>query len=82
MRAIFIGGHPLAQVRLGHFVLNFNTVMENGGNSRVKLALKPPTFSARGTTLLGWSMEFVSSRLLAANDTASPSDSIFGAPLI
>ena len=61
-----------AQVRLRHFVFNFNTVTEYGGNSRAKLAPKPSTFSVRGTTLFGSSMELVSSRLLAARTTASP----------
>ncbi len=65
-----------------HFDFNFMTVMEYAGSSRVKSALKPLAFDVRGTIFRGSSREFVSSRLLAARDTTSPSGSIFSAPLI
>lgn len=66
----------------GYFVFNFKTVMEYGGNSRVKFALKPFTFSECGTILFGSPMVFVSFGLLAARTTASPSGAIRGVPAI
>ncbi len=68
-------------VQITYFVFSFKTVMEYGGNSRVKSALSPEAVSVCGTISPGCSREFVSSRLPAASETNSPSGSTFAAPL-
>jgi len=65
-----------------HFAFNSKIVMEYGGNSRVKSAPKPVTFSVTGATWVGSVMEFVSSGLFAFITTASPSDATLATPLI
>jgi hypothetical protein len=65
----------------GYLDFSFKTVIEYGGNSRVKSVPKPSTFSVRGTTLFGSVMEFVASRLSAARTTASPLALMDFAPL-
>ena len=57
---------------VNYFAFNSKTVMEYGGNERVKSVPNPSTFSVTGTMFVGSSIEFVSEGLFPFKTTAWP----------